>query len=280
MKIKVLIWLLFLAGMLGMKAQEKFAVDFNIKTEPTEEINFNETNTGIFISKKINDRNEFTNKIEYTSLKIRYEAGAYENFENLNQFNRIQNKFEFSHKVSDAAKFSLAVMPTANFQQNLGISDISVLGSFQFSQQLNSKTVLNIGIERSTVFGSPKFIPTFSFTNKLGNRTNILIGFPDSKISYFNNDRNKFSLSNSFNGSFYNLDNPVEMYNTAKKISTSQISTALEYERNMDKNWFINFKGGYDFEKKYHLLDENNHKLYDFNTGNGYILSIGIKYKQ
>ncbi|MEL1253297.1 DUF6268 family outer membrane beta-barrel protein [Flavobacterium sp. DGU38] len=280
MKIKVLIWLVFWTGMCGMKAQEKFAVDFNIKTEPTEEIDFNETSTGIFILKKINDRNEFTNKTEYTSLKIRYETGAYENFENLNQFNRIQNKFEFSNKVSDAAKFSLALTPTVSFQQNLGISDINILGRFQFSQQLNSKTELNIGIERSTVFGSPKFIPTLSFTSKLSEQSSILIGFPDSKISYSNNARNKFSLNNSFNGSFYNLDNPVEMYNTAAKISTSQMTTALEYERNMDKNWFINFKGGYDFDKKYHLLDDNNHKLYDFNTGNGYIFSIGIKYKQ
>lgn len=266
--------------MSGMRAQEKFAVDFNLKTEPTAEIDFNETNTGVFISKKTDERNEFTNKAEYTSLKIKYEAGTYENFENLNRFNRIQNKFEFSHKVSDVAKFSLNVTPTASFQQNLGISDISVLGGFQFSKQLNSKTALNIGIERSTVFGSPKFIPTLSLEGKLGQKSNILIGFPDSKISYSNNERNKFSLSNSFNGSFYNLDHPVEMYNTAAKISTSQMSTALAFERNMDKNWFINFKGGYDFDKKYHLTDDNNHKLYDFNTGNGYILSIGIKYKQ
>lgn len=279
MKIKVLIWLPLLAMVSGMNAQEKFAVDFNLKTAPTEEINFNETNASVFISKKINDQNEFTSRTEYTHLKIRYEVGTYENFENLNQFNRIQNSFEFSHKVSDAAKFSLAVTPTANFEQNLGISDISILGKFQFSRQLNSKTSLNIGIERSTVFGSPKFIPNLSLEHKLDN-TSILIGFPDSRMSYSNNDRNKFSLSNSFNGSFYNLDNPVEMYNTAAKISTSQMTTALEYERNMDKNWFINFKGGYDFDKTYHLLDDNNHKLYDFNTGNGYILSIGIKYKQ
>ena len=89
-----------------------------------------------------------------------------------------------------------------------------------------------------------------------------------------------FSLSNSFNGSFYNLDNSVDLSGIATKISTSQITTAIEYERNVTKNWFMNFKTGYDFDKKYNLLDENNHKVYDFNTGNGYILSIGIKYKQ
>lgn len=280
MKIKVLVWLVFLVGTFNIKAQEKLSVDFNLKTEPTEEINFNESNAGISFSKKIDDKNEITNTIEYTNLKIKYEAGDYDDFENLNQFNRIQNKLEISHKASDATKLNLAVTPTINFQQNLGISDVSVFGGFQLNQQLNSKIALKIGIERSTVFGSPKFIPTLSFSGKINNQSSVSIGFPDSKITYSNNERNKFSLSNSYNGSFYNLDESLALYNTAAKISTSQMTTALEYERNMDKNWFINFKAGYDFDKKYNLLDENNHKLYDFNTGNGYILSIGIKYKQ
>lgn len=280
MKIKILVWLVFLVCTFNMKAQEKLFVDFNLKTEPTKKINFNEANASIFISKKIDDKNEITNTTAYTNLKMKYEAGAYEYFENLNQFNRIQNKFEISHKVSNDSKLNFAIKPTINFQQNLGISDVSVLGSFQLYQQLNSKIALNIGIERSTVFGSPKFIPVLSFSGKINNQGSILIGFPDSKISYSNNERNNFSLSNSFNGSFYNLDESLALYNTAAKISTSQMTTALEYERNMDKNWFMNFRAGYDFDKKYNLLDENNHKLYDFNTGNGYILSIGIKYKQ
>lgn len=279
MKIKVLVWLVFLVFTFAMRAQEKLSVDFNLKTEPTEEINFNEASTGISVTKKINNKNEITNTTTYTNLKIKYEAGAYENFENQNQFNLIQNKFEVSHKISDAVKLSLALTPTVNFQQNLDISDMSILGRFQFSHKLTSGTDLNIGFERSTVFGLPKFIPTVSFSGKT-NQMNISIGFPDSKISYSNNERNKFSLGNSFNGSFYNLDQSTDLYSNAAKIRISQMTTAFEYERNMDKNWFINFKAGYDFDKKYNLLDDNNHKLYDFNTGNGYLLSIGIKYKQ
>ena len=58
------------------------------------------------------------------------------------------------------------------------------------------------------------------------------------------------------------------------------MTSAFEYERNVDKNWFLNFKAGYDFNKKYNLIDNDNHKVYDFNTGNGYVLGIGIKYKQ
>lgn len=280
MKKKDLVLVLFWISFLNIKAQEKLVVDFNLKTEPTEKINFNEINTGIAVYKKIDDKNEITNKLEYTNLKIKYDTRAYYDFENLNQFNQIQNKLEISHKVSEATRLNFSVKPTINFQQNLNISDVTLLGSFQLKQQLNSKTGVNIGVERSTIFGIPKFTPTLSISGKINDQTNILIGFPDTTISYANNERNKFSVSNSFNGNFYNLDTSPPSYSNAAKISSSQITTAFDYERNMDKNWFVNFKAGYDFNKRYYLLDENNHKLYDFNSGNGYILSIGIKYKQ
>lgn len=280
MKIKVIVWMVFFACSFTMKAQGQFYADFNLKSEPTDKIDFNEANVRISVAKKIDDENEVTNTTEYTNLKIKYEAGAYYDFENLTQFNRIQNKFEISHKGSNVSKLNLAITPAINFQQNFGISDLNFLGSFILNQQLSSKTAINIGIERSTAFGSPKFIPTLSFSAKINNQTNVLIGFPDSKISYSNNVRNKFSMSNSFNGSYYNLDDSFDLYNNTARISISQMTTALEYERNVDTGWFINLKAGYDFDKKYNLLDDNNHKLYDFNTGNGYILSIGIKYKQ
>ncbi|KUJ60236.1 hypothetical protein AR687_19290 [Flavobacteriaceae bacterium CRH] len=279
MKIRLLIGTLFLISFFNMKAQEKFSVNMNLKTEPTDKIDFNEASAGIFFKAAIDSKNEIKNTIEYSNLKVNYEAGSFEAFENLDQFIQIKNKFEIAHKFS-STKLNLALMPTANFQTNLKASDITLLGSFEVSQQIGSKANLNIGVSRTSIFGYPKFIPTLSFQYKVNDKSELLIGFPDSKISYSNNIRNAFSLTNSFNGNFYNLDNSVNQVNNAAKVSVSQMTSALEYERNVDKNWFINFKAGYDFNKKYNLLDNDNHKVYDFNTGNGYILGIGIKYKQ
>ena len=162
MKIKGIVWLVFWACTYSIKAQEKLTAGFNLKNRSTQEIDFNETNAQISVYKKIDDKNEIINTTEYTNLKIKYETGTYDYFVNLNQFNRMQNKLEISHKVSDATKLNLAIIPIINFQQNFGISDLSVLGSFRLNQQLSSKIALNIGVERSTVFGSPKFIPISS----------------------------------------------------------------------------------------------------------------------
>ncbi|WP_428230093.1 DUF6268 family outer membrane beta-barrel protein [Flavobacterium sp.] len=262
-----------------MKAQENFSVRMNVKTEPTDKIDFNETNIGLSFNKKISTKNSITNTLEYSNLKVNYELES-SAYDNLDRFNQIQNKFEFSHEISNTTNLNFSIIPTVNFQSNLSADAFSVLGNFDIKQQLSSNTSINIGIARTTVFGSPKFMPTLSLNYKVNEESSLLIGFPDSKISYSNNIRNKFSLSNSFNGNFYHLDAQNNLNNNASKASLSQMTSALEYERNVDKNWFLNFKAGYDFDKKYNLIDNSNHKVYDFNTGNGYVLGIGIKYKQ
>jgi len=280
MKTRFLICSFFLISIFNMKAQENFSVKANVKTEPTDKIKFNETNIGITFTKEIGSKNKITNTLEYSNLKVNYELDSNITYANLDQFNQIQNKFEFSHELSKTTNLNFSITPTVNFQSNLDNNDFTLLGSFKVQQQLSSKTFVSIGVARTTFFGSPKFLPTVSLDYKVNNEASVLIGFPDSKISYSNNIRNKFSINNSFNGNFYHLDAENNLGNNASKVSLSQMTTSLEYERNVDKNWFLNFKAGYDFNKKYNLIDNDNHKVYDFNTGNGYVLGVGIKYKQ
>lgn len=280
MKTRFIICSLFLISILNMKAQENFSINMNLKTEPTDKINFNETNIGVSFNKKIGTKNRITNTLEYSNLNVNYDLGSYKTYENLDRFNQIQNKLEILHELSNSTNLNFSITPTVNFQSNLDASDFSLLGTFEINQRLNSKTTINIGAARTTVFGTPRFMPVASLNYKINDESTILIGFPNSKISYSNNVRNKFSLNNSFNGNFYHLDSQNNLDNQASKVSMSQMTSAFEYERNVDKNWFLNFKAGYDFDKKYNLIDNDNHKTYDFNTGNGYVFGIGIKYKQ
>ncbi|MWB95591.1 hypothetical protein GON26_14575 [Flavobacterium sp. GA093] len=279
MKITVLGWFLFMISVYSVKAQNNFALDLNFKTQPTEKITLNETSIGLSFSKKINAKNKFSNTLNYTNLNVKYSLLNFESLQNLNRFNQFQNKLEFSHQFSNTTQFNLEVTPTANFEQDFDFSVVSVLGSLNVVQQLGLNTNFTIGAARTTAFGLPKLLPVASFYHKINNESSLLIGFPYSKISYSNNIRNTFSLTNHFNGNFYYLDVQNSLSGSGTKASLSQITTALEYQRNMDENWFMVFKAGYDFDKKYILTDQNNHKTYDFNIDNGYLFSIGIKYK-
>lgn len=279
MKVRFLICSLFLISVLSTKAQENFAAYANIKIEPTEKINFSETNIGVFYQKKLGTKNKISNTLEYSSLKVNYDLNQYDFYADQERFNQIQNNFQYSNQILEKTKLGISIIPTANFQENLNFKDITVLGNLEIEQQLSSKIKVILGAGRTSVFGAPKFTPIATFDYKMNEKTNFRIGFPDSKVSYSNNERNKFSLTNSFNGNFYHL-NEINNTDKAEKAVLSQMTSALEYERNVSNNWFLNFKAGYDFNKKYNLLDSSDHKVYDYNSGNGYVLGIGIKYKQ
>lgn len=280
MKIRFLICSLFTISFYSMKAQDNFSVNMNLKTEPTNKINFSDMGISFKANKELNGKSKISNTLEYSHLKVNYKIEDFESHENPTQFNQLQNQFKFTQSITQTTKLDFTITPTANFQQSFEISDVTILGSFAINQHLNSNTDLSIGVSRTAAFGYPKFIPILALNYKINNESSLAIGFPDSKISYSNNTRNKLSLTNSFNGNFYNLDSQVNLNNEAAKASLSQMTSAIEYERNVDRNWFLNFKAGYNFDKKYILIDNDNHEVYDFNTGNGYTLSIGIKYKQ
>ncbi|WP_433835300.1 DUF6268 family outer membrane beta-barrel protein [Flavobacterium anhuiense] len=279
MKVRFLICSLFLISFLGLKAQENFSATVNFKTEPTDKINFSETNMALFYQKKLGTKNKIANTLEYSSLKVNYEFNPYNFYADQDKFNQVQDKFEYSSELSEKTKWRLSIVPTANFQSKLDFSDVTVLGSFTISQELSSKLNVIVGAGRTSIFGAPKFTPIVALDYKMNEKTNFRVGFPDSRISYSNNDRNQFSFTNSFNGNFYHL-NETDTDKNAEKAVLSQMTLALEYERNVGGNWFLDFKAGYDFNKKYNLLNSSDHKTYDYNTGNGYVLGIGIKYKQ
>lgn len=279
MKIRFLICSLFIISVCEVKAQENFSISADLKTESTNNTNFNATNVAVFYQKKIGGKSKIANTLEYSGLKVNYETLPYNFHTKPEQFNQMQNNFEYLCEISEKTKFKVSIIPTANFQNQLDFSDITVMGNLSISQKLNSKTNLTIGAGRTTIFGTPKITPIVAVDYKMNEKINFKIGFPDSKISYSNNERNQFSVTNIFNGNFYHLDRNINMDYNAEKAVLSQMTSALEYERNVEGSWFLNFKAGYNFNKKYNLSDSSNHIVYDYNTGNGYVLGIGIKYK-
>lgn len=281
MRIKTLANLLFMIPILNASAQSGYSLELNIKTESTEKITVNETRIGLTVFRNIDSKNKIINTTKYKNIGINYSLENYDLQNSLNQFTSFENDFEFSHQLNAKTNLNLEINPIVNFERNLGISDVSLLGGIEVKHSFNTSNSINIGIKRMTLFGKPEILPTFSFYHQINQHVFVNIGFPNAIISYSKSTRNTFNITNSFNGNFYNLDRPrvLDDLNTATKVSFSQMTSALEYERNMDSNWFISLKGGYEFNKKYNLTNSSGNSKFDFNSTNGYIFNIGIKYK-
>lgn len=274
---KTVKWM-FLFTICNLSAQTNYSVDFAVNTQPTENIKINEVSFGANYSKTFDSKFKIANELVLNSKKINY--FNYESLNSFTAFTEVRNKVTFSYLKTDKTHFNLEIEPFVASENNLKWNDIDLLGGLNMDFNWNPKTKIRLGISRNTVFGKPMILPVFAYDYHYSNDLNFRIGFPETNIKYSNNSRNTFFIKNVFNGSVYNLDDASKSsFLNSSKASFSQQTTSLEYERNMDGNWFVNFKMGYDFNRKYLLQDSNYNTTFNFNIKDGCNLGLTIKYK-
>lgn len=286
MRIKNFTKLLILIPTFSVYAQKGFTVDLNLKTEPIENGSIKQTGIGMMFFKDMGTKNRFTNTFNYKNTTVTDEIENYllKNYVtnyNSTSFNSFENTFEFSYQITEKTKLNIEIKPTANYESNFDFSDVTLLGGVELSQSLYKNNSIALGIKRMTVFGKPQILPTFAFNHQFNNETYLKLGFPNSELSYSNSTRNKFSLNNDFSGSSYNLNSPITTDDsiTMTKLGFSQMETTLQFERNMDSSWYVNFKGGYSSNKEFKFSDENRTTEINQNLKNGGVFSVSIKYK-
>jgi len=282
MKLKLFTTLIFMISILQITAQSSYSLELNLKTIPTKEITKNESGIGFSFHQNLDSKNKITNSLSYKNSSLNYNPENYYSEDYTDKYNRIENNFRFTHQINNKIDWDFELKTVAAFEKSLGFSDVTMLGGTGIKYAFNDKSNIHLGVKRMTLFGKAQVLPTIAFYSKLNTNTAIEIGFPNSSISYSNNERNAFRLTNIFDGEYYNIDQTkaINMNLNASKISFSQMTTALEYERNIDRNWFMSFQGGYQFDKKYTLTNNRGTTKFNFDANDGYLFNIGIKYKQ
>lgn len=279
MKIVNLVGVLFISFFNSVVAQNNFSANTTITTQATENIKVNDFIFGGSYSRKINSKFNFATDVIFNSKSVSYWGGDYSN-SFLDDFKKLKSVFVFSYSRGLKYKYHFRITPFIANENELKLSSLYVMYQFAVDFNVNKKNKLTLGVGNSSVFGKPTLIPVIGYNYKYSDKLNFSIGFPETIINYSNNIRNNFILKNDFNGSFYSLDSASKIWNNiSEKASFSQITSSLEYERNMDTNWFVNFKAGYDFNRKYLLLDKDYNTTFDFNIEDGFNLGVTIKYK-
>jgi hypothetical protein len=278
--------ILILIPLFSVYAQNRYTIEFNTKTEPIDYGSIKQTEFGLHYLNTISATNKLTNTIKYKSTTITDEIENYllENYHSNysdTHFNSIDNTLEFSHQLTERTKWSVSIQPTANFQNTLSISDVTILGGIELHQILNKNNSIDVGIKRLTIFGKPQILPTIAFNHQFNKDLDLKLGFPNTALSYSNSVRNIFRLTNEFSGSNYNLNPPIINDNgtAITKIGFSQMESTFQYERNIDTSWFINFKGGYSTNKEFKFSEQNRTTEINQKLKNGSVFSISLKYK-
>jgi hypothetical protein len=261
-----------------LSAQNKIIIDLNTSKQSTNKYSQNETEIKSIVYNAVGKKSTIINTTSYTYTGIDYSANNLEFLVGPIKFNSIQNDLSLIHKLTRKMNVNVSINPVATFEQNLSISNIALLAQVGISYKFNKSSQLNIGALRGMTFGEIQILPTLTFLYKLNEELNMELGFPYTSLSFSNNIRNTLKLTNNFAGTSYNLESETS-YNIPTTAHYSSMTTSFEYERNVDSNWFLNFKGGYEFAKKFNYKYENQKTFYDFKMKDAYSFTIGLKYK-
>lgn len=274
---KAIIWVFF-CGIWNLSAQNNYSVDFMINSQPNENLNLQDVHIGGSFEKTFCSKLKIENKLSFNSKTVDYNTVHFSNA--LESYIDVRNQIKLNYLKDDQKQINLILEPFIASETNLKLSDIDVLAELNVDFKLSFNKNLKLGVSRSTVFGKPMILPVIAFNYQYSKNKSLTIGFPESRIKYTNNSRNIFAITNTFNGNVYNLNSiSNSLVLKGSKSSFSQQTLAAEYERNLDTNWYVVFKGGYDFNKKYLLLDTNYNSSYNFNINDGYNFGLTIKYK-
>jgi len=276
MKLKQL-RLYFVLGIASIvHAQENSAVFMSLSNQPTKDITISKTELSIKYLKPNHSMYEISTSFNFKMEQINYSMfGSNANYQN-KQFQSIGNTFLLKYKKNKKVNYKITLEPTLLYEKAVKLSDFYLFGMIETDLLFDEKNQFTIGILRSTIFGKPSFLPKFTYNYLYNKKIKIGIGFPDSSVQFIPNTNNIFSLNNSFNGTFYNTYS--EVYKNSK-ASFSQMTSTFEYQKKFDNNWFVIGKLGYDFNKKYQLLDSDLNTKLDFAINDSFNFGITIKYK-
>ncbi|MCW2117844.1 DUF6268 family outer membrane beta-barrel protein [Flavobacterium sp. 7A] len=262
-----------------ISAQNSYIIGVSLNTQSTTNFDKNENTINITTANQTSSTITIKNTLEYQNTTLNYKKNNFTRLNQLNNLKRVAYNFELEYQLYSKVKLVANVNPFIGFKTDLKFSNIDLLGGIAVEYLFNPNQHLILGIERNTFFGEIKIVPTVTFHHQVNQKLYYDVGFPSTKVSYSNNTRNQFRLITSLKGNSYILYEP-RLFDTViskSEVQFSTLSSLVEFERNIDSNWFLSFQGGYENNKKFEVIGTTTSQ--NFNNTQGYKLSLGIKYK-
>ena len=220
------------------------------------------------------------NGFSFANFKVGYEDGQLLETSELEDFKSISYSLSYLKKLNKNWSYMMFLSPniTSNFESDLTFDDINFNGGIAFNKTTNSSK-LSFGLAVNSGYGLAIPIPIVSFSKQVSEQFSYVLGIPVTKAQYQFNKRNKASVFVKPKGFIANLSNNIQFENgLAKKANYMSIITGLNYQHAIDDCWGISLTSGYQIYSEYNLQNNNNTKIYEFNTSNGMYASIDLNF--
>jgi len=171
----------------------------------------------------------------------------------------------------------------SNFKSNLQWDNFLWNGGLNLTKKINDNSSFLLAIKYGSLLGKPKPYVELSYKQKIGEKFNLTLGFPETSINYKLNETHSIGLK-SYYDSYYTtvsdqsysrvISNQTLLY---ESLFFSGINTNLTYFYKYSNSSIINFSIGKSYNNKLEL-NENYNYLNKISFNNTFNVSIGFKY--
>lgn len=176
---------------------------------------------------------------------------------------------------------SAMFMPTlnTNFKHSIVVDDILWTGGIFVSKYFEKKypSTLTFGVGNFPYGGRPAILPFVSYEIEI-KKFVFNFGFPDTEITYYNNERSSINASLLFAGNsfYFGQEDGNLLAGQSDKIDFSSIIAGVGYDYLISENFGIYLRAGYEFSRTYQLLSPENETVISFDLGNTLNINVGF----
>ncbi|AWX44375.1 hypothetical protein HME9304_01375 [Flagellimonas maritima] len=238
---------------------------------------------------KKNRSNKFGIGLQYDDYQFQY-FGRSTGFEesNFQKFHTVQTMFFYKRSFFESWSVAAHISPTlsSNFVDVIDGEDFIPNADITISKTWKDENALlcfAIGAEYGTLFGIPRWYPTFSFNYNRNNNWTLMLGFPETRIRYSFNERHSLGARARPFGLYANNSDTViypglgALANTKLRFNGNDFG--LEHNYDMGTGFTTVVRAGFQQTSDLEVLDNGNRLIHDFEPDGTAYITMGLKYK-
>lgn len=187
---------------------------------------------------------------------------------------------KFLHNQWDVT-FSSNPQLSSNFSDGLGFEDINLGFRVGVSKRWDNSR-LDLGLERSTTLGEPKFLPYVQYGHRINRLLYAQVGFPHTYFELTINERHKVTSNTLAHGYYYNITGTGPFTGVGNdsntKLSFSCFNFSLEHQYKIQPNITTVTRIGLLANNDFNVEDSNGNPLFTFKTNESIYFSMGLQF--
>ncbi|MEN1785190.1 MAG: DUF6268 family outer membrane beta-barrel protein [Bacteroidota bacterium] len=201
----------------------------------------------------------------------------------LERFHRVGFSLGASGKFTEQWNWSAYLHPqlSSTLSRAIATDDLLIEGGFGITKHWHQSR-LTLGVERTTAFGRPQWLPYLNYFKAVGELLQLQLGFPESQVTYQFNNRHQLAVQGKVSGNYFHISGNLAIAGVGT-VSNAQFhfsgwNFGVQHQYKLQPKVTITTRIGLLNNNSFEIEDTNESALLSIPTDASPYFSMGLQY--